>query len=250
MKHRSVAKPGSERGGSRGSVLRKEDAVKILIAEDERDLADARQTILAHQGYHTDAVDNGIDALEYLSQSRYDLAILDIMMPGLSGLEVLEQLRCQDHPIPVLLLTARSQIRDKVEGFRLGADDYLTKPFAMEELLVRIEALLRRPRSVLSPKLAFGDIILDRADFSMALAPSGDRVMLNNKEFQLMELFIRHQSQVLSKEQIMDNIWGLDAEAEINVVWVNISSLRRKLRELGSSVNIRAARGLGYRLEV
>lgn len=223
--------------------------MKILIAEDEQDLADALETILVHKGYHAETVDNGNDALDYLNHSQYDLAILDIMMPGLSGLQVLERLRQGNNPIPVLLLTARSQVRDKVEGLRLGADDYLTKPFAMEELLARIEALLRRPPTSFSSKLSFGDITLDRSDFSIRLAPTGEEVAVNNKEFQLMELFIRHKQQVLSKEQIMDNIWGLDAEAEINVVWVNISSLRRKLKELGSSVSIRAQRGLGYRLE-
>lgn len=223
--------------------------MKVLIAEDERDLLEAVKTILSHKGYHVEAVDNGLDALDYLNAGLYDLAVLDIMMPGLSGLQVLEKIRDANNPIPVLLLTARSQISDKVDGLRLGADDYLTKPFAMEELLARVEALLRRPTTNFINKLTFGDISLDRGDFTMTLTDSNQSVSLNNKEFQLMELFIRNSQQVLSKEQIMDNIWGFDTESEINVVWVNISSLRGKLKDLGSSVTIRAQRGLGYRLE-
>ncbi len=223
--------------------------MKILIAEDEQDLLEAVKTILSHKGYHVETVDNGLDALDYLSAGLYDLAILDIMMPGLNGLQVLEQIRQANNPVPVLLLTARSQISDKVDGLRLGADDYLTKPFAMEELLARMEALLRRPTANFINKLSFGDINLNRRNFTMTRTDSGQFVSLNNKEFQLMELFIRNSQQILSKEQIMDNIWGLDTDAEINVVWVNISSLRGKLKELGSSVTIRAQRGLGYRLE-
>ena len=223
--------------------------MKILIAEDEQDLLEAVKTILSHNGYHVETVDNGLDALDYLNAGLYDLAILDIMMPGLNGLQVLEQIRQANNPVPVLLLTARSQISDKVDGLRLGADDYLTKPFAMEELLARMEALLRRPTATFINKLSFGDINLNRRNFTMTRTDSGQFVSLNNKEFQLMELFIRNSQQILSKEQIMDNIWGLDTDAEINVVWVNISSLRGKLKELGSSVTIRAQRGLGYRLE-
>lgn len=223
--------------------------MKILMAEDEQDLLEAVKTILSHKGYHVETVDNGLDALDYLSAGLYDLAILDIMMPGLNGLQVLEQIRQANNPVPVLLLTARSQISDKVDGLRLGADDYLTKPFAMEELLARMEALLRRPTANFINKLSFGDINLNRRNFTMTRTDSGQFVSLNNKEFQLMELFIRNSQQILSKEQIMDNIWGLDTDAEINVVWVNISSLRGKLKELGSSVTIRAQRGLGYRLE-
>jgi len=219
------------------------------MAENEQDLLEAVKTILSHKGYHVETVDNGLDALDYLSAGLYDLAILDIMMPGLNGLQVLEQIRQANNPVPVLLLTARSQISDKVDGLRLGADDYLTKPFAMEELLARMEALLRRPTANFINKLSFGDINLNRRNFTMTRTDSGQFVSLNNKEFQLMELFIRNSQQILSKEQIMDNIWGLDTDAEINVVWVNISSLRGKLKELGSSVTIRAQRGLGYRLE-
>lgn len=222
--------------------------LKILIAEDERDLADALEAILKHKGYVTEAVYSGTDALHYLQVESYDLALLDIMMPGLSGLEVLEKIRAEENSIPVLLLTARSQLEDKVTGFRAGADDYLTKPFAMEELLVRIEALLRRPRDSYEDNPAFGDISLHRSDFTMR-RDGGGEVSLTKKEFQLMEMFLRNTGQVLSKEMLMDNVWGFDSEAEINVVWVNISQLRKKLKELGSQVTIVAQRGLGYRLE-
>ena len=223
--------------------------MKILIADDEKDLADALEAILKHNGYNTEAVYNGQDALDYLLEESYDLALLDIMMPQLSGLEVLAHLRAKGNTIPVLLLTAKSQLEDKVDGFRTGADDYLTKPFAMEELLVRIEALLRRPRHTYEDQPCFADLVLSRSDFSVKSQTTGTAVLLNNKEFQLMELFMRHQDQVLSKEQLMDNIWGIETDAEINVVWVNISSIRKKLKEIGSTVTIKAQRGLGYRLE-
>ena len=223
--------------------------MKILIADDEKDLADALEAILKHNGYNTEAVYNGQDALDYLLEESYDLALLDVMMPELTGLEVLAHLRAKGNTIPVLLLTAKSQLEDKVDGFRTGADDYLTKPFAMEELLVRIEALLRRPRHTYEDQPSFGDLVLSRSDFSVKSQTTGTAVLLNNKEFQLMELFMRHQDQVLSKEQLMDNIWGIETDAEINVVWVNISSIRKKLKEIGSTVTIKAQRGLGYRLE-
>lgn len=223
--------------------------MKLLIAEDEKDLADALEAILKHKGYNSETVYNGRDALDYLLEESYDLALLDIMMPKLSGLQVLSELRLKGNTIPVLLLTAKSQLEDKVEGFRTGADDYLTKPFAMEELLVRIEALLRRPRHTYEDQPVFGDLILSRADFSVKSQTSGNTVLLNNKEFQLLELFMRHKDQVLSKEQLMDNIWGIETDAEINVVWVNISSIRKKLKEIESKVTIKAQRGLGYRLE-
>lgn len=222
--------------------------LKILIAEDERELADALEVILKHKGYVTEAVDNGIDALEYLQMESYDLVLLDIMMPGMNGLEVLKRIREEGNRIPVLLLTARSQLEDKVSGFRTGADDYLTKPFAMEELLVRIEALSRRPRETYENNPTFADISLHRSNFTMR-RDGREEVALTKKEFQLMEMFLRNTGQVLSKEVLMDSVWGFDSEAEINVVWVNISSLRKKLKEIGSRVTIVAQRGLGYRLE-
>lgn len=222
--------------------------MKILIAEDERELADALEVILKHKGYVTEAVDNGIDALEYLQMESYDLVLLDIMMPGMNGLEVLKRIREEGNRIPVLLLTARSQLEDKVSGFRTGADDYLTKPFAMEELLVRIEALSRRPRETYENNPTFADISLHRSNFTMR-RDGREEVALTKKEFQLMEMFLRNTGQVLSKEVLMDSVWGFDSEAEINVVWVNISSLRKKLKEIGSRVTIVAQRGLGYRLE-
>ncbi|PKK38933.1 Phosphate regulon transcriptional regulatory protein PhoB (SphR) [Clostridiaceae bacterium JG1575] len=222
--------------------------MKILIAEDERDLADALEAILTHSGFLTEAVYNGEDALDYLLQGRYDLAVMDVMMPGPSGLEVLSNLRAQGADVPVLLLTARSRVEDKVEGLRLGADDYLTKPFEVSELLARVEALLRRPRSTYGEAMTFEDLSLNRADFSLHCGEQ--QLSLTNKEFQLLEFFMRHRGQILSKEQMMDNIWGEETEAKINVVWVNISGLRKKLKDLGSRVTIKAQRGLGYRLEL
>ena len=221
--------------------------MRILFAEDDRDLSRAVKALLEHSGYSVDAVYNGRDALEYAEGGDYDGLILDWMMPGLSGIQVLEKLRVKGVATPTLMLTARDAVEDRVKGLDAGADDYLSKPFATSELLARVRALLRRKADYAPDVLRFADLELDRG--SMALRCQGKEARLNNKAFQLMELLAEHPSIVHSVNQIMERVWGWDAEAEVNVVWVNVSFLRKKLKELGAHVEIKATRGVGYSLE-
>lgn len=221
--------------------------MRILFAEDDRDLSRAVKALLEHSGYSVDVVYNGRDALEYAEGGNYDGLILDWMMPGLSGIQVLEKLRVKGVATPTLMLTARDAVEDRVKGLDAGADDYLSKPFATSELLARVRALLRRKADYAPDVLRFADLELDRG--SMALRCQGKEARLNNKAFQLMELLAEHPSIVHSVNQIMERVWGWDAEAEVNVVWVNVSFLRKKLKELGAHVEIKATRGVGYSLE-
>lgn len=221
--------------------------MRLLFAEDDRDLARAVKALLEHSGYSVDTVYNGRDALEYAEGGNYDGLILDWMMPEADGVAVLRALRRADIATPCLMLTARDAVEDRVAGLDAGADDYLPKPFATSELLARVRAMLRRRSDYAPDAVRFGDLELDRA--RMTLKCRDREVRLNNKTYQLMELLIAHPRVIHSVNQIMERIWGWDAEAEINVVWVNISYLRRKLGELGSAVEIRATRGAGYSLE-
>ncbi len=222
--------------------------MKILLAEDEKELSNALVMLLEHNNYIVDAVYDGEDAFSYAQEVDYDIIILDVMMPKLNGYQVLSKLREKNCKAPILMLTAKSHVDDKVTGLELGADDYLTKPFEMKELLARIKALLRRPAEFNSDILEFGDIFLDRNTYKLVCKKQ--EAVLNKKEFQTMELLILNSKQILSKDLIMDKIWGYESDAEINVVWVNISSLRKKLLKLNSKVNIASIRGLGYRIEV
>jgi DNA-binding response OmpR family regulator len=221
--------------------------MRILFAEDDRDLARAVKALLEHAGYSVDVVYNGNDVLEYAEAGNYDGMILDWMMPGLSGIQALEKLRAQRIATPCLMLTARDAVEDRVTGLDSGADDYLPKPFATSELLARVRAMLRRKADYAPDVLRFADVELDRG--SMTLRREGREIKLSNKAFQLMELLVEHPSVVHSVDQIMERIWGWDSEAEINVVWVNISQLRKKLKQMGSRVDIKATRGVGYSLE-
>ena len=221
--------------------------MRLLLAEDERILSDALVEVLTHNNYSVDAVYNGQDAIDYLLAGNYDAAILDIMMPKKDGISVLKELRGAGYATPVIMLTAKSQIEDKIEGLDSGADDYLTKPFAMAELLARVRAISRRQPELTGNDLKFRDLKLDRADYSLS-GPDG-RVRLANKEFQIMEMLMANSGQVIPTERFMERVWGYDSEAEINVVWVNISGLRKKIAALGAHVQIKAARGVGYSLE-
>ena len=221
--------------------------MRLLLAEDEVELAKALGVILRHNSYSVDTVHNGEDALCYLENGDYDGAILDIMMPKLDGLSVLRRIREAGNGIPVLILTAKSEIDDRVEGLDAGADDYLTKPFAMKELLARVRAMLRRRTESADTKLTFADITLE---ISTCVLSSGDKQLrLTNKEFQMLEMLIEADGGIISVEKFMDKIWGYDSETEQNVVWVYVSYLRRKLSGLGSKVIIEAHRNLGYSLE-
>lgn len=222
--------------------------MRLLLAEDEKSLSRALVTILGKSHYTVDAVYDGEEALEYLETGNYDGAILDIMMPKMDGLTVLKQLRQRGNLMPVLLLTAKSEIDDKVEGFDLGANDYLTKPFATKELLARIRAMMRTQTSQSDSILRAGDLSLNRATFELSSGSGSFR--LANKEFQMMEMLMCNPGHLISKERFMEKIWGFDSDAEISVVWVYISYLRKKLSALQSKTEIKAARNLGYSLEV
>lgn len=221
--------------------------MRLLLAEDEKILSDALVEILQRNNYSVDAVYNGRDALDWLLGGEYDAAILDIMMPQLDGLSVVRQLRAAGSRLPVLLLTARSEIDDRVEGLDCGADDYLTKPFAMRELLARIRAITRRQPELHSTVLQLGTLRLDCADFQLS-GPKGS-LRLGNKEFQILQMLLMNPNQVISAERLLEKIWGYDSEAEVNSVWVYLSGLRKKIAQLGAQVQIRAVRGAGYILE-
>lgn len=221
--------------------------MRILLAEDERSLARALVKIFEKNNYSADAVYNGVDALEYLSMGNYDVAIFDVMMPKMDGITALRKLRASGNKIPVLILTAKSEIDDKVMGLDSGANYYLTKPFDTKELLAAIRTITRNTAEVDS-KLRFGNISLDRATYTLAGESGSFR--LANKEFQMMEMLISNPGHMISAEQFMEHIWGFDNDAEINVVWVYVSYLRKKLTALGANVTIKSSRNIGYSLEV
>lgn len=221
--------------------------MRLLLAEDERALSKALATILERSNYSVDTVYDGEAALEYLAADNYDGVILDIMMPKKDGITVLKELRSRGSKIPVLILTAKSEVDDKVLGLDSGANDYLTKPFHSRELLARIRAMTRAQSSQTSSVLQMGNITLDQRTYELS-SPTGS-FRLANREFQILELLMQNPGNLISAERLMEKIWGWDSEAEISVVWVNISNLRKKLKAIGSGVQISASRGLGYLLE-
>ncbi len=221
--------------------------MRLLLAEDEVELSNALVAILKHNNYSVDAVFDGQEALDYLEAQDYDGAILDIMMPKLDGITVLKKLRARGNFVPVLMLTAKSEVDDRVLGLDSGADDYLGKPFAMKELLARIRAMTRRQPEAARTVLSFGNITLDRNTFELQ---SGEKSLrLANKEFQMLEMLMANPGQIISTERFMEKVWGYDSDTEINVVWVYISYLRKKLTGIGADVQIKAARNQGYSLE-
>lgn len=221
--------------------------MRLLIAEDELDLAEVLSVFFEKNHFTVDVVHNGFDAYEYASSGAYDAVILDVMMPKMDGIQVLERLRSEGVKTPIMMLTAKGQKDDRITGFNAGADDYLPKPFDPDELLSRVRAMLRRSDAYQPSVLRCGDLTLDPD--SGELRCGTQSVRLSGREFQVMELFLRSPRQVFSAERIMEKVWGWDNEAEINVVWVNISNLRKKLKSIGSTMTLRANRGLGYVLE-
>ena len=222
--------------------------MRLLLAEDEKDLADALEAMLKHNNYSVDVVDNGQDAYDYLMLDEYDGAILDVMMPQMDGVTVVKKIRENKKNTPVLLLTAKSEIEDKVYGLDSGADDYLTKPFVTRELLARVRSMTRRQSTFTSNVLELGNVSLSKYTFE--LSTEKDKVRLSNKEYQMMELLMRNPGNVIQTEQFLEKIWGYDSDSEINVVWVNISYLRKKLKALDANVQIKATRNVGYTLEM
>lgn len=221
--------------------------MRLLIAEDEFDLAEALTVFFEKNQFSVDAVNDGFSAYEYGSSGEYDGIILDVMMPKMNGIEVLQKLRAEGVKTPVMMLTAKGQKDDRITGFNAGADDYLPKPFEPDELICRVRAMLRRSEEYKPTVLAYGDMRLNTS--TGVLECGNESVRLSGREFQVMEMFMRSPNVVFSADRIMEKIWGWDSDAEINVVWVHISNLRKKLKAVGSGVSICANRGLGYILE-
>ena len=222
--------------------------MRVLIAEDEAATARALKLLLEKAKYSVDIVHTGTDAWDYIEAGSYEVVVLDIMMPGMSGLEVLSKMRRAQIKTPVLLLTAKAEIEDRIEGLNAGADDYLPKPFDTGELIARIKALGRRSDNYSDNEKRAGSLILDGNRYELR---AGDRhVTLTNKEFQLMELFVLNPGHVFSTEHLMEKIWGMDTDSDIDVVWTHIGFVRKKLKLIGSEAQIRTIRGAGYLLEV
>lgn len=222
--------------------------MKLLFAEDEVSLSEAVVDILTYHNYQVDAVYDGADALDYARTERYDGIILDVMMPKLNGFQVLEQLRKDGCRTPVLMLTAKSEVEDRIQGLDLGADDYMSKPFHMGELLARVRAMLRRRDSFTPDILSYGDVTLNPHNYQ--LSSNNSSVTLPKLEYQLMETLMLNQGLYLSSEDLLTKVWGYDTDAELGSVWVYISYLRKRLQALGSTVEICARRGVGYTLEM
>lgn len=222
--------------------------MKLLVVEDEVQLADALSEILKRNMYSVDTVYNGIDGLDNALTGMYDCIILDIMLPGMNGLEVLQNLRAEKVSTPVLLLTAKSEVEDKINGLDCGADDYLTKPFVTGELLARVRAMTRRKGEIQDEgKMDFNGLQLNKN--TCALSWQGSDVKLSLKEYQIMELLIANPKQILPKERIIEKIWGYESDVEYNNIEVYISFLRKKLTSISAPIQIKTARGIGYSLE-
>ena len=228
-------------------VKKREKKLRLLVVEDEKKLCDMIAKSLHQAGYEVDTCNDGEEALEMICAEMYDLIVLDLNLPGMDGMDILRELRRENEETKVLILSARSQIADKVEGLDAGANDYLAKPFHSKELLARIRAITRAQTAQANSKLKMGNVTLDRAAFELSTSKGSFR--LANKEFQMLELLMCNPHQLISSERFLEKIWGYDSEAEINVVWVYISYLRKKLSALHADIQIKATRNAGYSLE-
>ena len=222
--------------------------MRILLAEDEKALSDVLVAILKKNNYSVDAVYDGQEAIDYAETNLYDVVLLDVMMPKKDGLEVVAHLRARKNNVPVIMLTAKTQTEDKIIGLDSGADDYITKPFEMKELLARIRAVARRRNPMTDSILSFGNVRLNRSTYELCVAE--EKIRLGHKEFQIMETLMEYPSNVFSTERFMEKIWGYDSDVDIGSVWVYISFLRKKLLQLGANIQIKANRNIGYSLEL
>ncbi len=222
--------------------------MRILLVEDERGLSKALTAILKHNQYSVDAVYDGQAAIESFDEDLYDLVLLDVMLPKKDGLTVLKEIRKKSNRVAVILLTAKSQMDDKITGLDGGADDYITKPFETRELLARIRAAVRRTGEQTENILTFGNLTLNRTSYEISV--NGNAMRLGHKEYQMLEMMMLSPNAVISAERFMEKIWGYDSETEMSVVWVYLSNLRKKFTELKANVKIRANRSIGYSLEV
>lgn len=223
--------------------------MRILLIEDEVGLSDVLKAVWEDENGEIDIANNGEDGYYQGLSGIYDAVILDGMLPGMDGYDILREWRAKGVETPVLMLTARSELSDKLKGLDLGADDYLTKPFEMEELLARIRVITRRQGKVETERIGFGDISLDMRTCILYHSKTNEEVQLGKKEFQLLEVFIKNKGQIITREQIAEKLWGYDCEAEYNNVEVYISFTRRKLKFIESQTRIKSVRGIGYRLE-
>lgn len=222
--------------------------MRILLVEDESGLVDALKAIFTKENYCVDALMDGVSGLDYALTGIYDVIILDIMLPKRNGLEVLKELRKAQIETPVLMLTAKSELEDKIAGLDCGADDYLTKPFQTGELLARVRAMTRRKGEITSQDLSFGDLNLKKR--TREIHCDSASVKLGLKEFVLLETLMLNPKQIISKEQLIEKVWGFDSEAEYNNAEVYISFVRKKINFVGSAVQIKVNRGIGYYLEI
>lgn len=222
-------------------------SMKVLIVEDEYNLADVIKERLEKEKLTVDIVEDGEEGYYYASTNTYDLIILDVMLPNMSGFEILNKLRTDNINSKIIMLTARSTIEDKLNGLENGADDYLTKPFHMDELVARVNIQLKINGN--KNNLSFGDLVLNTTTLKVTCAKTNEVVELIKKEFQLLEYFINNPNQVLSKEQIYDRVWGIENEIESNNLEVYLSFIRKKLRAIESNVVIKSVRGIGYKIE-
>ena len=224
-----------------------EEKMKIFFCEDDENLGMLLREYLQAKGYVTDLFCDGEAGYKGFTKAKYDLCVLDVMMPKMDGFTVLSKIRAEGCDVPVIMLTAKAETDDKINGLDLGADDYLAKPFETKELLARIRAITRRKSEAVSTEMKYGDCTLNSLNYE--LSSSGGSVKLQNKEYQIMELLMANQNAIISAELMMEKIWGYDTDTEISVVWVNISYLRKKLSQIGSGVSIKAVRNQGYTLE-
>ncbi len=223
--------------------------MKILIVEDEKNLATVLVEMLKQKGYSADMVHNGIDGLDYALTGIYDVIVLDIMLPQMNGIEVLKEIRKNNIASAVLMLTAKAEIEDKINGLDNGADDYLTKPFITEEFMARVRALGRRNGKEYSGnQLSFGDISIDKNKHE--ISKNSQKIKLSQKEYEIMEMLILNKGNIISKEQFIQKIWGYDTDVEYNSIEVYISFVRKKLSAVNSNVKISTSRSIGYMLEI
>ena len=222
--------------------------MRLLVAEDDPKLLKTLMHIFTSNKFSADGVTNGRDALTYAQSMEYDGLVLDIMMPGLDGIQVLQTLRQSGVTTPALFLTARTEVEQRVEGLDAGADDYLPKPFSTAELLARVRAMLRRKDTYLPDLLALGEVTLNRSTYQLCWQ---DKVQaLSGKEFQILEMLMQAPGSIFTTERFITHLWGWDATVDTSVVWVHISNLRKKINALGAPLDIRFVRGAGYALEV
>ena len=224
--------------------------MRILIVEDEYALADILKTTLKKEKYNVDVSNDGEEGLDNALSDNYDLIILDVMLPHVNGFDILKSIRDNNIKSKVIMLTAKSELDDKLNGFNIGADDYITKPFHIEEVVARVNVQLRKVNNVVIDKLQFGDIELDLKKSSIININNNESITIGLKELQILEYFIQNEGIVISKDQIYDRIWGIDNEIESNNLEAYLSFLRRKFKLINSNVNIKVLRGLGYKLEV